>query len=253
MTEMMIHFPWLHPRLSPGHLPERVVFLDPGMALASDLPRWSPPGLPLSETEVRQHLRGYLEFAKRFPKTSDMQAYQAAGLENFYTDTTMDIRSRLTDQEPAAKSTDLDRRRQAQLFLALALYREEQFVALGEQEERFEHARESFAQVLGLDDDESFAEFGVSDEALFPRAAVELPWKTLLPPMLLFLPSGAGFFVSDADVARELAALDLEWTSGEPGSGLVRCRVDADAVWRISGVAVDLPEPVTMVTLSSNL
>lgn len=253
MIEMMIHFPWLHPRLSRGALPEKVVFLDPGMALVSDLPRWSPADLPLSQAEIRQHLRGYLDFAERFPKASDMQAYQATGLDNFFTDTTMDIRSRLTSQESVSEPTDSDRRRQAQLVLALALYREEQFVAMGEQEERFEHARDGFAQVLGLDDDESFADFGVSDEALFPRAAVELPWKTLLPTMLMFLPSGAEFFVSDADVARELAALDLEWTSSDPESGLVRCQLDADAVLRISGISVDLPEPMTMVTLSSNL
>lgn len=253
MTEMMIHFPWLHPRLSRGDIPGTVVFLDPGVALVADRPRWSPPDLPLSETEVRRHLRGYFDFAERFSKTSDMQAYQATGLENFYTDTTMDIRSRLTGQESQTEPTDLDRRRQAQLVLALALYREEQFVALGEQEERFEHAREGFAQVLGLDDDEPFADFGLSDDALFPRAAVELPWKALLPSVLMLLPAGAELFVSDEDVVRELASLGLEWISGDPGSGMVRCRVDADAIWRISGVAVDLPEPVTMVTLSSNL
>jgi hypothetical protein len=252
MIEMMIHFPWLHPRLSRGDIPGTVVFLDPGMALVTKLPRWSPPDLPLSETEVRQHLRGYFDFAERFPKTSDMQAYQATGLENFYTDTTMDIRSRLTGQEPPSEPTDQDRRRQAQLVLALALYREEQFVALGEQETRFEQARDGFAQVLGLDDEESFAEFGLPDEALFPRAAVELPWKALLPSMLMFLPAGANFFVSDGDVARELTALGLEWAE-DPESGLARCRVDADAVWRVSGVAVDLPAPVALVTLSSNL
>jgi hypothetical protein len=253
MSEVMVHFPWLHPRLSRGDIPDRVVFLDPGVALVADRPRWTPPDLPLSEAEVRRHVRGYLDFAERFPKASDMQAYHAAGLENFYTDTTMDIRSQLIGQDAPSEPTDQDRRRQAQLVLALALYREEQFVGLSEQEDRFEHAREGFAQVLGLDDEESFADFGLPDASLFPRAAVELPWKALLPSMLMFLPGGAEFFVSDEDVVRELASLDLKWTSGEPGSGLVRCLIDADAVWRISGVAVDLPAPVTMVTLSSNL
>ena len=38
-------------------------------------------------------------------------------------------------------------------------------------------ARSGFAEALGLDDEEDFADVSVTDEALFPRACVDLPWK----------------------------------------------------------------------------
>ena len=43
MSDMVVHFPWLHPKLGHGPLPEGVVFFDPGVdlkhgnALLSDL------------------------------------------------------------------------------------------------------------------------------------------------------------------------------------------------------------------------
>lgn len=247
MTATFVHFPWMHPRLGQGPLPEGLVFFDPGVDMGSDLRRWRPENLPCSPAEVRALLRSYMEFGERFPRSSDMKAYQAAGLENFFTDTTLDIRSQLIGgAEPAAA----DPLRQAQILLAMALFREEQFVAMSEQEGRFEAAREGFARVLGLDDEESFAELGVPDEVIFPRACAELPWKSLLPSLLCFLPQGARLYVSDADVVRELASLDLAFSPCAQDGGLLCCELDADAVARVCGVRVALAEPLTLVAPS---
>lgn len=249
MAEKLVHFPWLHPKLGQGALPDGVVFFDPGVDMTTDRARWRPAELPCSPAEVRGLLRSFMEFGERFPRTSDMKAYQAAGLENFYTDTTMDIRSQLTGaQRPEPEAEDP--LRQAQLLLAMALYREEQFVAMCEQEGRFEAARDVFAAVLGLDDEESFAELGVPDEALFPRACVELPWKPLLPALLRFLPPGARLFVSDPDVVRELAALDLVFSPCGQDSDQMCCLLDEDGLARICGSRVALPEPLTIVAPS---
>lgn len=175
MTAMLVHFPWMHPRLGQGPLPEGLVFFDPGVNMDTDRPRWRPESLPCSPAEVRALLRSYMEFGERFARSSDMKAYQAAGLDNFFTGTSLEFRSQLLGgAEPEAA----DPCRQAQILLAMALFREEQFVAMREQEGRFEAAREGFASVLGLDDEESFAELGVPDEAIFPRASAELPWKS---------------------------------------------------------------------------
>jgi hypothetical protein len=249
MNDMVVHFPWLHPKLGRGPLPDGVVFLDPGVDMVTDQPRWRSADLPLAPSEVRSMLRSYMEFGERFPKSSDMQAYQAAGLENFFTDTTMDIKSQLTGMEAPREPSLTDLRRQAQLLLAMALYREEQFVAIGEQEGRFEAARDGFAAVLGLDDEESFTLPGVSDEALFPRACVELPWKNLLPSLLLFLPPGTRLFISDDDVVRELVSMDLDFSPcADMPETLVCCALDAEAAERVCGRRVDLPEPVILVT-----
>jgi len=253
MSDMVVHFPWLHPKLSRGPLPEGTVFFDPGVDLVADQPRWRPADLPCSAAEVRAMLRSYMEFGERFPRSSDMQAYQAAGLDNFYTDTTMDIKSQLTGMDSPKEVDPADLRRQAQLLLAMALYREEQFIAMREQEGRFEKAREGFAEMLGLDDEESFAQVGVPDEALFPRASVELPWSSLLPSLLLFLPLGARLLVSDDDVVRELMALELDFSpcADDPG-GLVCCLLDSEAAERICGRQLNLPAPVTLMARPLN-
>ena len=249
MAHMMVHFPWMHPKLAQGPLPEGVVFFDPGVNMDTDRPRWRPEDLPCAATEVRALLRSYMEFGERFPRASDMQAYKAVGLENFYTDSTMDIRSQLTGAD-LPEPERVDPRRLAQILLAMALYREEQFVAMREQEGRFEAARDGFAEVLGLDDEESFAELGVPDEVIFPRACAELPWKDLLPSFACFLPSDARLYVSDADVARELASLDLSFSPCEGSADLQCCRLDAESLERVCGSRLDFSGPVTIVTPS---
>ncbi len=253
MNEMAVHFPWLHPKLGRGPLPEGAVFFDPGVDLSSEFVRWRPADLPCSPAEVRAMLRSYMEFGERFPRTSDMQAYQAAGLDNFYTDTTMDIKSQLTGQSSPKEVDPADLRRQAQLVLAMALYREEQFIAMREQEGHFESARKGFSEALGLDDEEGFAEIGLSDENFFPRASVELPWRNLLPSLLQFLPLGARLFVSDEEVLRELMALELEFSPCADGPGdLLCCQLDCEALERICGRPVELPLPVILTARPLN-
>ena len=249
MAETLVHFPWLHPRLAQGPLPEGVVFFDPGVDMDSDRPRWRPQDLPCSPAEVRALLRSYMEFGERFPRASDMQAYKAIGLENFYTDSAMEFRSQLTGSD-RPEPEKADPRRLAQVLLAMALYREEQFVAMREQEGRFEAARDGFAEVLGIDDEESFAELGVPDEVIFPRACAELPWKDLLPSLACFLPEDARLFVSDADVVRELVSLDLPFSPCEGSVGLQQCRLDAAGLERLCGSPVDFSGSVTIVTPS---
>lgn len=250
----LVHFPWLHPSLGQGPLPEGLVFFDPGVDLPDNAPRWRPDDLPLTVQELRRTVREYMQFAERFPKTSDMSTYQAAGLDNFYTDTTMDIMSQLTGEKRQTEPSLQDRRRQAQLVLALALSREEQFVDISAQEGRFASAKSRFADVLGLDDEESFAELGIPDEDLFARASADLPWKSVLVPMMTLLPEDCVLFVSDSDVVRELEACELSFEdcflTDEP---MRCCRLDAEAAERLCGVPAAPSGSLTIMTRPSNL
>ena len=248
MDDFAVHFPWMNPKLAGVDVPAWVRWLDPGVPVAGDASRWRSPDLPFSDVEIRRLVRDYVQFAERFPKAADMQAYRATGLDNFYTDTTMDILSQLTGGEKPTEATPTDRLRQAQIVLALALFREEHFLAMHEQEARFEQARDGFAQVLGLDDEEPFADFDIPDEALFPRASVDLPWKGLLAPMLALLPAGARLFVSDPDVRRELAASELTFAPCVvDGQDLLCCDLDADGLERVCGERVEVSLPVRIV------
>lgn len=252
MTAELVHFPWMHPKLGHGPLPDGVVFFDPGVDMRTDRARWRPEDLPCTPREVRSLLRNFMEFGERFPRPSDMQAYHAAGLENFYTDTAMDIRSQLTGA-PAAEAAPSDLRRQGQILLAMALFREEQFVAMREQEGRFEAARDGFTEVLGIDDEESFADLGVPDDAVFPRAGVELPWKPLFPALLCFLAPETRLFVSDPDVLREFTALDFEFSPCEQNGDMLCCLLDEHGLERLCGSRVHLHAPLTIVTPSLQL
>lgn len=236
MSHPMIHFPWLHPQLASGPLPTELSFFDPGMPLTTDQPRFRPDDLPCTPAEVRRILASYMEFASRFPRASDMQAYQALGLENFYTDTSMDIRSQLTSGAHTDPAEQLaNERRQAQLVLALALFREEQFIGIHEQKADFEHAQENFAQALGLDNEEPFAETGASGAALFSRASVELPWKSVMGPLLHFLPPDTALFISDTEVLRELQALDIHFDIQTADNAMMCAHLDQDTLRRICG------------------
>lgn len=205
MAEMAICFPWLDPQLSSTDLPSGVVFFDPGMQLKTQAPRWSPEDLPLSPDQVRAYVRSYWEFGQRFPKVSDLQAYQAQGLEDFYTDSSMDIRAQLlgaVDEQPNFE----DLQRQGQLVLALALMHQGQMVALGQEKERLQQAQASFSQALGLDADDP--EPLLSEESL-PWES----WPVLLSSLLRLLPPGLPLFVDDQAIVQELLSMDLSFTS----------------------------------------
>jgi hypothetical protein len=247
MAEHMVHFPWLHPKLAQGPMPEGVVFFDPGVDMHTERRRWRPEDLPCSPGEVRGLLRSYMEFGERFPRASDMQAYKAMGLENFYTDTTMEIRSQLQGGVPAAPANS-DQRRQAQLLLAMALYREEQFVAMREQEGPYDAAREGFAEVLGLDDEES-CELGVPVEASSPGPAQNYPGSPCFPPCCA-LPADSRLFVSDADVLRELVSLDFEFSPCGQDGDLQCCRLDEEGLERLCGIRANLSGTLTIVAPS---
>lgn len=247
---MIVHFPWLHPGLVHGPLPGGVVLFDPGLELPSEYSRWRPGNLPLSEVDLRRLVREYVDFAKGLTKPSDLRPYEAAGLEDFYTDTAMDFRSQLQQGAATEAQSENEKncRQKAQVVLALALSREEQFMALHEQESRLADARGKFAASLGLEDEDTFAEQGVSDALIFPRVGAELPWKGMFVPLLCLVPEGTRLFVSDPDVARELLALGLPGEACKIGSEEFYCLrvslrdLDLDGDENLSAVVVVRPD-----------
>lgn len=237
MSDIAVCFPWLHP-LMESHLPEGVVFFNPGVQMNTQAPRWSPDNLPLTTSEVRAYLRNYQEFAQRFPRPTDMQAYQAIGLQDFYTDTTMDIRSQLMGGPENKEPTLEDWRRQAQLVLALALEREAQVVAIDAEKNHFEDARASFAQVLGLEDVPGGPD--LSPASLAVEVEASWPWQPLLSALLRLLPEDMPIFIAKTEVLEAFLALGIVFTSCTLGqTELVCAKVDAATLKRID---VDLPD-----------
>lgn len=251
---IMVHYPWLHPKLALLDGVPAALF-DPGVAVETPLPRWRPQNLPLTNDEVRRLVREYLQFGERFAKPEDMGFFQVNGLEDFYSGTGLEFRSQLlAENDEALVDEDDVRRRQAQLVLALALFREEQYVALREQEIRFDGAREKFVEVLGLDDEEVFAELGApTDDALFPRASVDLPWRALLEPLLCFLSDDASLYISDSDVLAEMQACGLSFSPCDiDGAAYVCCKLDENALILLTGKRIAARDSVRLVARPLN-
>ncbi|NLY41785.1 MAG: hypothetical protein GX055_09220 [Desulfovibrionales bacterium] len=244
MTAQIFSFPWLHPLMLA--CPEDVSWLDPGVDMQGQFPRYRPQDLPFSSAEVRRLLHEYQQFGDRFAKPADMRTYQAVGLENFYSDTSMDILSQLRSGSAHEQTDPQEQRKQAQLVLAMALLREEHFIAMREQNERFVQARAGFADVLGLDEVETFVDQGVTDEHIVPRAHIDLPWKRSVPSLLLLLPAQAELFVADPDIVRELRACGVEFSP--VGSGRARGLLDVAHISQLCDVVVerDAPLPVSV-------
>lgn len=209
MSQICVYFPWLHPKLEHGVLPDGVVFFDPGVHINLQFPRWNPGNLPLTTAEVQAHIRNYQDFGGRFSRVADMQTYQAMGLHDFYTDTSMDIRSQLTGAPKQVTPTEEDLRRQAQLILALALVREEQIVAMNDQKNRFAEAQTNFIQALGLEDSRSEPDLATQSWSF--QAENVWPWPALLGFLLRLLPKDIPLFATDPNVLEALMALGLSF------------------------------------------
>lgn len=113
-TERVFSFPWLHPETQA--CPDHVFWLDPGVEMPGAYQRYRPEDLPFSAAEVRGYVREYLQFGDRFARPADMRTYQAVGLENFYTDTTMDILSQLRSGGTDSRPDPQEQRKKPSLF-----------------------------------------------------------------------------------------------------------------------------------------
>ena len=249
MSELLVHFPWMHPKLAGPTPPQGVHWFDPGVDLPGEHVRWRPVTLPYSNVQVRRLVREFLQFANLFPKPSDIQAYQAAGIHNFYTDTTMDLVSQLTAGSAVAKPESQNLLRQAQLTLALAFFREEAFLDIHTQKARFEHAQDGFVQALGLNLEDDAPLAAQTDPLLFPRAHTELPWKDLLLHFLAFLPPGTNLFISDPGVLQEFMASELKFSPCTQGDlDLLCCDLDEAAIQQLCGPHLALASGLRVVT-----
>lgn len=248
MADLVVHFPWMHPVLAGSDLPQWVQWFDPGVPLSGVHPRWRPPTLPCTDEQVRRMVREFLQFAELFPKPADIQTYQAVGISDFYTDTTMDIVSQLTGGSADSRSAPGDYLRQAQVTLALAFFREEVFLGMQAQKIHFEQARDGFARALGLDLEDTLPFPAEPDEALFPRAHTELSWKNQLPYYLAFLPAGAALFISDPGVVQEVEACELEFVPCTVNDWELRCcNLNTAKVERLCGAQLELASDIRIL------
>lgn len=226
-----IHFPWLHPALIPSGVPVQCAVLDPGIAVQGyDVPRWRPQW-PYTDSQIQRLVAEYMRQAAEAARPADLTARVAAGPEDFYTDTTLDIRSQLTGGV-SAHDPEAERLRQIQVLLALELTREEALVELRAQQVRLARAQQKWKESLGVEADDLMSL--EMPEVDLVSSAQELDWRPLVWAMDQVVPAQIPFVVTDAAVAAQWREAGVSWIRGEHGRFV--CHLD-DTVVRALGRA----------------
>lgn len=204
---MLIAFPAMHEGLAAG-LPQAVRLFDPGLEAAPAARGFRPEGLPLDPRQARRTLAEMLQLGEQFAHVSDLSSLRAQ--TDFYTGTSLAIRSELEDRLRGDDQARLDKARvTAQTELLLAYTFEERQQELSELESGVAAASARFQSALGLDADAAeLAELGLS-AAPEPAVAAELPWRPVLAAMLAFLPEDAVLVTDAHGVAEDLVEAGL--------------------------------------------
>lgn len=228
-----IHFPWLHPAFVPSELPEQCAVLDPGIAVQGYdvIPRWRPQW-SYTDDQIRRVVAEYLRQASEAARPADVAVRVVGGVEDFYTDTTLDIRSQLlggvSSQDP-----ELERLRQIQVLLALELFREEAVVELLKQQARLACAQQGWKESLGVEADDLMSL--EMPEVDLVRPGQELDWRPLVWAMDQVVPAQIAFLMTDAAVGAQWREAGVAWVLG--GHGRLVCHLD-DTVVRALGVTL---------------
>ena len=276
-ASVLLHFPCLTPAVAAVAVPG-VLFLDPGLADASEPGMLRPAGLALPDTELAGFLREFERLRRETKNPKDLALLAGASKGHYFSDTTFAVREELEDQlHPERVATR--RAKAAQLSLCLAAMIEQSVAELAEAGGLDDRFRLGLAESLGIDpdlddDDDTLAlTAALSAAGAMPTAAAfaeefRPPWQQLLSPFWALAPQGAGFFIADPEIAATLLDADLGFhaVSGQtlaalfpdgppdlellvatvPGWRLLgKTRPDVQAPW------LDAPRPIVVVNLIS--
>ncbi|KHK04258.1 hypothetical protein [Desulfovibrio sp. TomC] len=272
-ASVLLHFPCLTPAVAAVAVPG-VLFLDPGLADASEPGMLRPAGLALPETELAGFLREFERLRRETKNPKDLALLAGASKGHYFADTTFAVREELEDQlhpeRVAARQA-----KAAQLSLCLAAMIEQSVAELAEAGGLDDRFRLGLAESLGIeadldDDDDTLAlTAALSAAGTMPTAAAfadefRPPWQQLLSPFWALAPQGAGLFIADPDIAATLfdADLGLDAASGQTlaawfpdGPPNMALSVATVTGWRLLGKTrpdaqapwLDTPRPIVVV------
>lgn len=206
----LVFFPYMHPEFIPDRIRGKAVLLNPGtgQGLADT---YTPEGYLLDPDGALRRLHEFYAFGEQFSNPRDMEYYAVQGFEDFYSETTMAIKSELTGGGPSAEDEARQQCLQMQHMLILGFALEERILDMGKFGAEALKARKKFEDSLGLDDEdrdfESFADLDMS-----ARMHGIMHWQRLFSPFAYFLSQSKAVVVWEEEVVQELksAAQDPE-------------------------------------------
>ncbi|MDY7001725.1 MAG: hypothetical protein SVS15_08090 [Thermodesulfobacteriota bacterium] len=199
---LVLYFPEMHKQAAGSRTIPGLNFLDPGLEKEMDLDAYfRPAGLPLDPGSAEKWLKQALNFAGQFnPK--ELAFFNAGKMEDFYSNTSMAIRSELMGLEKGALS-DQDEsmhRLKAQMTLLLAWAMERDRLEIAGIDQGLSETWEKFEHNLGLEPGDR-AQVGHSPDIKIGNAFAptqdEFSWKPVLEAFLCLMPEDAVLFVEE--------------------------------------------------------
>ncbi|WP_457572136.1 hypothetical protein [Desulfovulcanus sp.] len=214
LENILIHFPYMHKKFVFEPLQDRALFLNPGLDIKDKDNYFLPKNLILTQREAKAYVNECLKFGEQFKKASDMAYFGLKGFEDFYTDTTLSIKSELTGSGENKKDERFYEIKKAQMLLLLGYALEERIIDLVQIDEKLKESWQKFEQVLGVekDDEDILAKITFSTPIV---SQVNKEWEKLLYPFALFLPENGKLMVADREVQEGLAEMGVKWEKKE--------------------------------------
>ena len=222
---MLLIFPCLHAEFLPAgaELPDRALFVDPGLDEEPRENAWRPPGLPMAPRRIRAVVREALGYGEQFKNPRDMAAYGLVEQARVGEESASAIEAELAGRLAGAggeKAADEPLREQ--FLLALAWTLEENVLAAKGLERGMDGAWDRFRAGLGVDgegeDEQARAISGaLSNLSLAPGADEALPWRHILAALAPFLPEDAVLLTFEPDIAQAWREAGIEPTEDAAG------------------------------------
>jgi len=199
-----VFFPYMHSILIPSSLQGLGQTLNPGLSTDKE-GLFTPKDYPLDPRQASRHLADFYRFGEQFNTPRDMGYYTVNGLEDFYSESTMAIKSELTGGTPSKEDAQKDRALKMQSMLLLGYALEERLLDIEQFGVEIDDAWKKFEKNLGLNaEDKQFVFPNDPDSLNFLSAKVE--WKKLIAPFAYFMESGQKLLIWDDNIITGIKA-----------------------------------------------
>ena len=190
-----IFFPYMHPILIPQSLQNLGQILNPGLSTGKE-GLFTPNNYLLDPEQASRHLAGFYRFGEQFNTPRDMGYYAVKGIDDFYSESTMAIKSELTGGAPNKKDAQKDKTLKMQSMLLLGYALEERLLDIDQSGVEIDDVWEKFEKNLGLNgQDKQFVFPDAPDSLNFLSAEVE--WRKLIAPFAYFMNSQQKLLIWD--------------------------------------------------------
>ncbi len=214
-SHFIVHFPLMHPELTPQEFLSLGLFLNPGLLKAQES-YFTPDSLELDQEQALSFLEQCRQYGENFKRPSDIAHMVKLQEEDFYTGSKQSIQYELSTYDHRQKSGEHEKLEllQAQKYLLLNCALEERLMELGRIDNDLSRAWSSFDNSLGFDEDEERFQ-DMQRQSISPGINTG-HWKKLMCAFAAFLPEDGYLLIHDDDLYLELEEYGASWKKQSP-------------------------------------